>query len=278
MEFDHARFEVIVVDDGSPERVHDVIADVRKRLDVRLLSQRRAGPGAARNAGTEIATGRYLAFIDDDCVPAPDWLSILAEELVRDDRRLLGGRVENTLVDNPFSDASDRIGRFVYQYYLGEGAQERFFTANNMALSAELFRSLGGFETTLPSATAEDKEFCDRWQARGLELAHVPRAVVYHAHQLSFPRFLRQHFNYGRGILSFRLMRRQHTPGSIIPESWRFYVDLVVSPLRERSARRRWVACLLICVAQLATLAGATRQAVSHALGRRTRAAPSASP
>ena len=279
LQFDRTQLEVIVVDDGSPERVPEVIAEFRDRLQVRLLTQRRAGPGAARNAGVGIAAGRYLAFIDDDCVPAPDWLTILADELARDDRRLLGGRIDNALTGNPFSDASDRIGRFVYQYYLGESAKERFFTANNMALSAERFRAIGGFDTTIPSATAEDKEFCDRWQAGGLELAHVPRAVVHHAHQLGFARFLRQHFNYGRGILSFRLTRRQRTPrGTILPESWRFYRDLLTSPLREPNQRPAWRAFALVAVAQLATLAGAGRQAVSHVLGRRARRTPTGSP
>ena len=279
LQFDRALLEVIVVDDGSSERVDGVLTEFRDRLHVRVVTQRRAGPGAARNAGVGLAAGRYLAFLDDDCVPAPDWLEVLTRELARDDRCLLGGRVDNALAGNPFADASDRIGRFVYQYYLSDDAQERFFTANNMALSAERFRAVGGFDTTIPSRTAEDKEFCDRWHASGLTLVHVPGAVVHHAHQLGLARFLRQHFNYGRGILSFRLIRRQRaTGGTIIPESWRFYRDLLMSPLREANQPPSWRAFALVAIAQVATLAGACRQAVSHALGRTARRAATGPP
>ena len=97
-------------------------------------------------------------------------------------------------------------------------AHEPFFTTNNIALSADLFRSVGGFTTAIPSATAEDKDFCDRWRVRGLALAHVPAAVVYHSHDLTFRRFVRQHFNYGRGILAFRLLRRSRV-GAGAPSS-----------------------------------------------------------
>jgi len=35
----------------------------------------RRGPGAARNAAARLARGEILAFTEDDCVPAPDWLA-----------------------------------------------------------------------------------------------------------------------------------------------------------------------------------------------------------
>ena len=61
-------FEVIVVDDGGPEPLDSLIASYADRLDLRLIRQSRAGPAAARNAGVALARGRFLAFIDDDCV------------------------------------------------------------------------------------------------------------------------------------------------------------------------------------------------------------------
>lgn len=114
----------------------------------------------------------------------------------------------------------------------------------------------------IPSATAEDKEFCDRWSAHGLALAHAPSAVVRHAHDLTFTRFLRQHFACGRGILAFRLIRRARRPGPFVPEPARFYLDLVSSPLRRPSAGGRLRLSALLIVAQLATIAGAVREAI----------------
>lgn len=57
-------FEIIVVDDCSPERVPE-FADCRIKL-VRRPSN--GGPAAARNSGINAATGRWLTFLDDDDV------------------------------------------------------------------------------------------------------------------------------------------------------------------------------------------------------------------
>jgi glycosyltransferase involved in cell wall biosynthesis len=253
-------FEVVVVDDGGPEPLDTLVASYADALDVRLIRQSRAGPAAARNAGVAVARGLLLAFIDDDCTPAPDWLAAFVREIKLDDRRLLGGRVENALTENPYSTASEQISQFVYEYNRTGCAREPFFTTNNIALAAHLFRAVGGFATSIPSATAEDKEFCDRWRAHGLALAHVPTAVVHHAHNLTFARFLRQHFDYGRGILAFRLIRRRRAASRIVPEPLKFYTGLLLSPMRRPSSVGRWRLVALLVAAQLATLLGALRE------------------
>jgi len=250
-------FEVVVVDDGGPEPLDALVAAYAHRLDLRLVRQSHGGPAAARNAGVAVARGRYLVFIDDDCTPAAGWLAELVRELMRDDRRLLGGRVENALIDNPYSTASERISQFVYEYNRTGTALEPFFTTNNIALSAHLFQKIGGFTTSIPSATAEDKEFCDRVRAQGFPLAHVPSAVLYHAHNLTFTQFFRQHFNYGRGILVFRLTRRRRAGSAFLPEPAKFYVRLLLSPMIRSSFAGRWRLTVLVALAQLATLAGA---------------------
>lgn len=264
-------FEVVVVDDGGPELLDTLLAASARELDVRLIRQPRAGPAAARNAGVAHARGRFLAFIDDDCTPSPGWLSAFVREIERDDRRLFGGQVENALPGNPYSTATQHIAQFVYEYNRAGGALEPFFTTNNLALAADLFRAVGGFRTSIPSATAEDKEFCDRWRAHGLALAPVPSAVVHHAHDLTFGRFLRQHFDYGRGILAFRMIRRRRAKSAFMPEPLKFYTDLVLSPMRRPSSVGRWRLVALLVASQLATLAGALREALTWARVARAR-------
>jgi hypothetical protein len=61
-------------------------------------------------------------------------------------RRWRGPSTINALPDNPYATASQEIIDVVYRYYNAEAGQARFFTSNNLALSAEGFRAIGGFD------------------------------------------------------------------------------------------------------------------------------------
>jgi glycosyltransferase involved in cell wall biosynthesis len=81
--FDPARWELIVAADApalDPALVAR-LASAGARVE---LASRRAGPGAARNRGAAVARGEWLAFTEDDCAPAPDWLERAAARLDAD--------------------------------------------------------------------------------------------------------------------------------------------------------------------------------------------------
>jgi glycosyltransferase involved in cell wall biosynthesis len=69
-------FELIVIDDGSTDGTADVIDRYRRRLGGRLIcdSGPNRGVSAARNRGTELASGRYLQYLDADDLLRPDAL------------------------------------------------------------------------------------------------------------------------------------------------------------------------------------------------------------
>jgi len=65
--------EIFVIDNGSTDgsaRVVRELADPR----IRLLEEANPGPSAARNRGLQVATGRYITFLDADDMWAPDRL------------------------------------------------------------------------------------------------------------------------------------------------------------------------------------------------------------
>jgi len=59
--------EIILVDDGSPDRVPEMCDNYASRDPrIRVIHKPNAGLGYARNSGLEIATGEFVAFVDSD--------------------------------------------------------------------------------------------------------------------------------------------------------------------------------------------------------------------
>jgi glycosyltransferase involved in cell wall biosynthesis len=250
---DAAGLEVVVVDDGSPVPV-EVAADPGSHASVRVLRQRQAGPASARNRGLDAARGELVAFIDDDCEPAPGWLAALVEAARQHPGCGLGGAVVNRLRHNPFAETSQLIVSFLCEYYQ-DRTTNRFFTSNNLAFPRQALLACGGFDATYTRAAAEDREICDRWVERGGRLVAVPQAVVLHAHPLTWLGFLRQHFEYGRGAWGYRMARAARLGTGVRIEPWTFYRDLVAYPLRAHGWRGLPLAALVV-LAQAANATG----------------------
>ena len=68
-------YEVIVVNDGSPDDTAAVLAPYVADGRIRYLEQPNAGQGAARNRGIGLARGEFVALLDDDDQWPPDKLA-----------------------------------------------------------------------------------------------------------------------------------------------------------------------------------------------------------
>lgn len=82
-------FELILVDDGSPDRSGEM-CDEYAKADQRItvIHQENGGLSAARNTGIEVAKGRYIGFVDSDDYIAEDMYELLYTNLKREDADL----------------------------------------------------------------------------------------------------------------------------------------------------------------------------------------------
>jgi glycosyltransferase involved in cell wall biosynthesis len=250
------RFEVIVVDDGSKISLKTVVKPLQNQLNLTLIPQANAGPATARNTGAKQAQGKFLAFIDDDCTPANNWLQVLETYLIAHANDLIGGCIINALSENIYATASQALLDYIYASYQNKTKFPQFFTSNNIALSAENFWAIGGFDTNFPLAAAEDREFCDRLLSHNYKMRYAPEAIVYHAHHLTLKTFYRQHFNYGRGAFLFHKTYSQRHPQQKSIQPWSFYLKLLTYPLTKQYAQSAVLLCFLILLSQIATTFG----------------------
>ena len=254
---DYARsgFEVIVADDGGTHDLAPVVEPFRRHIDVRLLVEPHRGPASTRNAGAGAAHGRFVAFTDDDCAPARDWLLRLRAAFERLPGHMIGGHTINAIEDHLCPAASQILIDYLYAYFNRDPTDAQFLVSCNVAVPADAYRALGGFNPEFPDAAAEDRDLCDRWRARGLRMAYVPDAIVYHRHALSLSAFWRQHMGYGRGAHRFHMarVRRSKTPFKVEPLA--FYSRLISHPFKAGAPRPAQLSALL-ALSQVANVSG----------------------
>jgi GT2 family glycosyltransferase len=195
---------VVVSIDGADPAPAAVNAALPPGLDVRVVQAERTGPAGARNRGAACATGRLVAFVDDDCEPEPGWAVALAAALERDPGALVGGPLVNANPRDTSAAAAHAVLDALY-----DCEPPAFLASANLALHRNRFAALGGFDERFPTAAAEDRDLCARAADLGMRLVVVPDAVVRH-HRPSRPGQLWSQFaEYGRGARRLAWLRAQ---------------------------------------------------------------------
>ncbi len=141
-----AALEVIVVDDGSTD---DTLEFLATQADVRVARSPGGGPGAARNAGAELAAGDYLAFLDSDDLWFPWTLAAMADAIEAHRRpAYVAGSFKQ------FTDQRELAGetRTItetrgFENYFSTWPAQLVFGAGMIAVRRDAFLDCGGFST-----------------------------------------------------------------------------------------------------------------------------------
>ncbi|MBD0021108.1 mycofactocin system glycosyltransferase [Gordonia pseudamarae] len=187
---------MIVVDDGSepPITVHGDGVSVL-RLD------RNQGPAAARNAGAATATTDFVAFIDSDCVPAPDWLTMLLPHFSDPAVAITAPRIVGLNTRPGFFSLAARYENGYSSLDMGP-AEAPVVPSTPMpyvpSAAIVLRRSaFPGFDESL--RVAEDVDLCWRLHDAGWRLRYDPVARVAHEHRTGLRTVLDRRRFYGTG-------------------------------------------------------------------------------
>jgi hypothetical protein len=203
------RVDIIVADNGSVDESREVGA----QAGAMVLSLPGLRVSELRNRAAAVATGEVLAFVDADHEIAPDWVSVVVQNLGEPDVDAVGAPYHcpgnATWVQRLYDALRGHPSRRRDVLWLGTG---------NLAVRREAFARTGGFDTTLE--TCEDVDLCRRLRANGARLVSDPRLrSVHHGDPATLGAvFLGESWR-GRDNLRVSLRR---------PLSWRTLASLMV--------------------------------------------------
>lgn len=196
----HAPQEIIFVDAGSTDATKNIVSLWIKTalIPAKLISLENSLPGNSRNAGINVATGNYVAFLDGGITPEPDWLMRLVDCVARN------------ASDHAFGlcrfDADTTLATAVCALSSGVGAKLPAIPAS--LFSKSIFAEIGLFRSDLRAA--EDTEWVMRLLAKKHKRMICPDALVHYRHfPKSISAIITKWFAYARFMAKARVAKKQ---------------------------------------------------------------------
>lgn len=85
------RFEVILVDDGSPDSCPEILDRYANHPNINVIHQPNGGVSSARNTGIRAAQGSYILFFDSDDILCPGAIQAMMSAAVSNDASIVDG-------------------------------------------------------------------------------------------------------------------------------------------------------------------------------------------
>lgn len=165
---------IVLVDDrrhaDGPLVDRDVPTTILDLVDV--VPGRATGPAAARNDGWRTTLSDWVAFLDDDVVPEPDWATRLVADLEGLGSEVAGSQGRVT-VPRPVGRRPTDWERNV------AGLENAAWATADMAFRRTALLAAGGFDERFPRAYREDADLAIRLRRAGWRLVRGGRGVVH---------------------------------------------------------------------------------------------------
>jgi glycosyltransferase involved in cell wall biosynthesis len=139
------QYEIIVVD-SSPDSANAEIMEALQTIaacSLRFFRKKPEGPGPSRNLGAKEARGKFLAFMDSDCIASSNWLREAVAAFQNGD-----GLVQGKTIPEPGKPHS------IFNYYITVENESFLYEACNILYRREAFEQAGGF---LPDMDPHDE-------------------------------------------------------------------------------------------------------------------------
>jgi len=173
-------YEIIVVNDGSPDDTAEVLRPYRDRKQIVYIEQANAGQAAARNRGIREASGEYIALLDDDDCWPPNKLEWQVERLGADPTIcLIAGDSRDawaTVLREQFTDPFPARTPTLESLFTGNP----IYSPGQTLIRREALAACGGFREDIWGA--DDWDLYIRMCKTGRLVLHSRPALFYRRH------------------------------------------------------------------------------------------------
>ena len=174
--------KIAVVDDGS-------LDDSASKIDQRFGSRiqlirlgRNQGRSTARNAGVSATESDVIIFVDSDCIP-------LGDQFISSHLATFAGGADISFgnITTPGTGFWDRLQRNSARWRLKalQAGELWTFTTQNVAISRQLFETVGGFDPVFDRHGFEDRDLFIKGAKSGARVEFTEQAKVLHADRIS---------------------------------------------------------------------------------------------
>jgi GT2 family glycosyltransferase len=172
------QIEVIIVDNDAAQSARAACDYADFPWKLRYLSEPRRGIAKVRNrAVSEVGDADFIAFLDDDETPSPEWLDELLCTQAQSLADVVAGRVMPVYSEEV--PGWIRTGKFFDRLIEPTGRSIELCSTNNVLIRRDILNTIAGFDEQFDLTGGEDTHFFLRIQRSGFRMVASREAAVY---------------------------------------------------------------------------------------------------
>lgn len=186
-------YELIIINNNSPDTTESICLEfIHQHPDypIKYFVETQQGLSYARNRGIQEASGLYCCFVDDDGLPATDYVTVLYNYIQLHPLIAgIGGRVDPYYIDGEPNWMSPFLEPLVAKFNAGDQVlilEKNIYPFGcNMCYKTELLRHIGGFDVALgrmgnSGDAGEEKDVFKKIRKQGGQVIYLPILIVKH--------------------------------------------------------------------------------------------------
>lgn len=226
-----ARFDVVVVVDGSDDGTCEMLAAAKTPYVLRWRWRPNGGRASACNAGVALARGDLIVLLDDDMEPSPVLLEAHMAAHRPGGRRAVIGAAPIVLAEPACAAAryaAQKFNRHLERLATpGHVPGLRGFYSGNLSIPRAVLVSVGAFDEDFRTYGNEDVELSWRLRQAGVEVVFNRAAIAHQRYDKDFRALARDNVSKGETAV---MMAAKHPPARR---------ELKLAALQQGPARRR---------------------------------------